>query len=139
MPKPRLTATTTVEVTNEVKLAPQARRMLLDRLEEHERHAKVVKELSGKPTKKNPEGGRLRRIAAEVQDLFRKERVGKALIEGTNIDRHRAKLVMGERKVFDQMGFMKAHGLTQADFDEFTETVPTEAYLKITHGEDDEE
>jgi hypothetical protein len=139
MPKPRLTATTTATVTNEVKLAPQSRRMLLDRLEEHERLSKQVKELNGKKTKKNPQGGRLRRLADEVQELFRTEKVGKALIGGTNIDRHRAKLVMGERAVFDQQGFMKKHGLSQADFDAFTELVPTEPYLKITHGDEEDE
>mgnify|MGYP001573553865 CR=1 FL=1 len=132
---PKLQLTTTAAVVTEVKLAPQARKMLLERFEEHEKLAKVVKAAQG--TKKKP--GRMRRIADEVQELFRAEKQGKALLAGTALNEHRVKLVMGTRKVFDQMGFMKKHGLTQEDFDEFTEEVDSEPYVKISHGKDDDE
>lgn len=135
MPKLALKAMTATVVTAEVKLVPTARKMLLERFEEHEQLAKVVKAAQG--TKKKP--GRMRRIADEVQDLFRREKQGKALLAGTALEHHRVKLVMGTRKVFDQMGFMKKHGLAQADFDEFTEEVDSEPYVKISHGKEEDE
>jgi len=139
VPKLSLKATTATTVVTEIKLAPQARKMLLTRLEEHERIAKQVKELAGKKTKKNPEGGRLKRIEAEVSELFRKEKQGKALLAGTKLDRHDLKLVIGKTKKFDQQGFMKKHGLGQADFDEFTTYSDNEPYIKFTHGDEDDD
>ena len=135
MGRVKLTATTTVETTNEVRLSPMARKMLLDRCEEHAKLAKVVSDIKG--TKKHL--GRMRRIADEVQTLFRAEKQGKALLAGTALEGHRVKLVMGSRAVFDKAGFMKKHGLSQADFDEFTESVDSEPYVKISHGGDEED
>ena len=133
--KIKLQATTTIAVVEEVKLAPQARQMLLQRLEEHARLALIVKDAQG--TKKHP--GRMRRIADEVQELFRKEKQGKALLAGTSLDGHKVKLVIGSRKAFDQMGFMKKHGLSQADFDAFTTETDNEPYIKMSHpGSEDE-
>lgn len=128
MPKPKLQATTTVAVTQTVKLSPQARKMLLERVEEHARLAKQVQEIQG--TKKNP--GRMRRIKEEIQELFIKEKQGKALVDGTEFEGHRIKLVTGTSSKFDKLGFMKKHGLTQADFDEFTEYKDNDPYIKIT-------
>lgn len=135
MPKLKLTATTTVETTTEVKLVPTARKMLLERFEEHAALAKIVKDAKG--TKKHP--GRMRRIADEVQELFRKEKQGKALLAGTALEGHRVKLVMGKRNVFDKVGFMKAHGLTAEDFAAFTTESDNEPYVKISHGDDDDD
>ena len=134
MPKPSLKATTETTVVMEVKLAPQARKMLLSRLEEHEQLATQVREIKG--TKKKP--GRLKRIEEEVSELFRKEKAGKALVAGTKLENHQMKLVIGKTKKFDQMGFMKKHGVTQADFDEFTDYKDNEPYIKFTHGNDDD-
>lgn len=140
MPKMKLAVTTTTAVTTAVALKPTVRRMLLDRLEEHAKLQKQVTELSGKKTKKNPLGGRMKRLEAEVQELFRKEKQGKALLAGTELDGHKVKLVMGRTKKFDAEGFMKKHGLSQADFDEFTDYTDNEPYVKFTHpGDDDAE
>jgi hypothetical protein len=109
--------------------------MLVERLEEHQRISRQVRELKG--TKKKP--GRLYRIAEEVEELFRKEKQGKALREGTSLDGHDMKLVIGKSKKFDQQGFMKKHGLSQEDFDEFTDYTDNEPYIKFTHGDDDDE
>ena len=136
MPKPSLRATTATVVTTNVKLAPKTRAMLLERLQEHQRLAATVKELKG--TKKVP--GRMRRIEDEVQTLFRKEKQGQALLDGTELEGHRMKLTTGKTKVFDQTGFMHKHGLSQADFDEFTSYKDNEPYVKFTHpGEKDDD
>ncbi len=131
--KTSLVATTVATVTTDVKLQPKTRVMLMERLHEHERLVAQVKDLKG--TKKKP--GRLYRIESEVVDIFKKEKQGKALLAGTSIDGHSLKLVIGKTKSFDQMGFMKKHGLSQADFDEFTTYKDNEPYVKFTHpGED---
>ncbi len=124
-------ATTTVQT--ELKLSVQARRMMLERLQEHQTLAATVK--SAKGTKKNP--GRMKRIEDELDTLFIKEKQGKALLEGTELAGHTMKQVLGKRKVFDQAGFMKKHGLSQADFDEFTTYEDNEPYIKITHPDDE--
>lgn len=134
MSKLALKATTEVTVVNEVKLSPQARKMLLTRLEEHAELANQVRILKG--TKKKP--GRMRRIEEEVSELFRKEKQGKALLAGTKLEDHSLKLVIGKSKKFDQMGFMKKHGLSQADFDEFTTSSDNEPYIRFSHGDDDD-
>lgn len=135
MPKLKLTATTTQTATVEVKLAPQVRTMIAQRAEEHAKLAIQVKDIKG--TKAKP--GRMKRIEEEVTALFKKEKQGKALLNGTAINGHKLKLVIGTSKKFDQLGFMKKHGLTQADFDEFTEDVDNTPYLKMTHPGEDEE
>lgn len=119
-------ATTTVVET--VNLKPTARQMLLARFEEYGKLAAVVLEAKG--TKKKP--GRMRRIADEVAEIFRREKQGKALRNGCKVGDVGVKLVAGTRSVFDKVGFMKKHGLTQADFDEFTETADNEPYVRIT-------
>jgi hypothetical protein len=127
-------ATTTA--TTELKLDVNLRRMLLERLIEHQQLAETVKAAKG--TKKKP--GRMKRIEDEVDTLFIKARQGKALLEGTELGGHKMKQVLGKRKVFDQLGFMKKHGVTQEDFDEFTTYVDNDPYIKITHpGESEEE
>lgn len=135
MPRPSLKATTEATVVTEVKLQPKARAMLMERMTEHDRLAKQVKDIKG--TKKHP--GRMKRIEDEVVNLFKKEKQGRALLDGTSLDGHGVKMVLGKTKVFDQMGFMKKHGLSQEDFDEFTEYKDNEPYVRFTHpGEDDE-
>lgn len=130
----KLVATTVATV--EVKLSPKARTMVLQRCKEHAALAGQVKDIKG--TKKKP--GRMKRIEAEVDAIFTKERQGAALLDGTSIDGHKLKMVLGKRKDFDQLGFMKKHGLTQEDFDEFTTEKDNEPYIKITApGESDGE
>jgi hypothetical protein len=128
MPKAKLVATTTVEVTTDVKLSPKVRQMIVERCEEHARLSKQVKEIEG--TKKKP--GRMRRIKKEVEELFTKDGQGKALLDGTDINGHSIVMVTGSRNVFDKLGFMKHHGLTEADFAAFTTEEDNEPYLKIT-------
>ncbi len=138
MPKPSLSvapkATTTT--TTELKLDVNVRRMMLERLQEHATLAATVK--SAKGTKKAP--GRMKRIEEELDTLFIKARQGKALLEGTELGGHKMKQVLGKRKVFDQQGFMKKHGLSQDDFDDFTTYEDNDPYIKITHpGETEDE
>jgi len=127
---PRLTqiTTATTTATTEVKLSTTARQMLTQRLDEYGRLAKQLLDIKG--TKKTP--GRMRRIQDEVQELFRKEKQGKALRAGCKIGDTGVKLVTGERSVFDKLGFMQHHGLTQTDFDAFTEKVDNAPYIKIS-------
>ena len=115
--------TTTVETT--VKLAPQVRRMIVTRCEENAKLSGEIKERKE----------RQERLKGEVEDLFRKEKQGKALLDGCEIDSHKIKMVMGTSKKFDQLGFMKKHGLSQADFDEFTTEKDNEPYVRITSKE----
>lgn len=123
----RIKLQATTEVTQTVAL--KNAQMVLTRLEEHARLGKEIKERKG----------RQERIRDEVQDIFVKEKQGKALANGTELGGHKLKLVTGKRKVFDQQGFMKKHGLTQADFDEFTDYNDNEPYIKLTApGEKDE-
>jgi hypothetical protein len=126
----------TTTVTETVKVGTRIRQMLTERLNEHAKlHDRVA---ADKGTKKKP--GRMKRIEDEIQELFRKEKQGKVLLGGTELDGHKMKVVIGHSSKFDKMGFMKKHGLTQADFDEFTDVVDNEPYLKITHpgAEEDE-
>ena len=126
MPRTKLVATTVATV--EVKLSPRARQMVIQRCKEHAQLAAQVKDIKG--TKTHP--GRMKRIETEVDALFMKEKQGQALLDGTSIDGHRIKLVMGSRGVFDKHGFMKKHGLTEADFDAFTTLHDNEPYLRIS-------
>lgn len=133
MPRQRLVATTTAQL--EVKLSTSARVMLRKRCAEHASLAKQVAEIKG--TKKKP--GRMKRIEKEVDALFTKEGQGKALLDGTTVDGYKLKMVLGSRSVFDKLGFMKKHGLTEADFEEFTTSQDNEPYISIkAPGEEDE-
>ena len=127
------TATTTVQA--EVRLSPSARRLFIERCEEHRKLREQVSAIKG--TKKKP--GRMKRIESELDTLFTAEKQGKALVDGTEIAGHRLKMVLGHRSVFDKIGFMKRHGLSAADFDEFTTTEDNAPYIKISaEGEEDE-
>lgn len=135
MPKLSVTPQLTTSTKVEVKLSPAARRMLIERCEEHQKLREQVAFIKG--TKKKP--GRMKRIEAEVDALFTKEKQGAALLDGTEIGQHRVKMVQGSRSVFDKLGFMKKHGLTQADFDAFTTKEDNAPYIKISaDGEEDE-
>lgn len=128
---PQLTTTTKVEV----KLSPAARRMLIERGEEHKKLRALVADAKG--TKKKP--GRMKRIEAEVDALATKEKIGSALMDGFEVGGHRFKMVLGQRSVFDKLGFMKKHGLSADDFEEFTTKEDNAPYIKISaEGEDDE-
>jgi hypothetical protein len=128
---PQLTTTTKVEV----KLSVQARRMLIERGEEHKKLRALVADAKG--TKKKP--GRMKRIESEVDALATKEKIGAALIDGFEVGGHRFKMVLGQRSVFDKLGFMKKHGLDEDDFQEFTTKEDNAPYIKISaEGEEDE-
>lgn len=128
MPKLSTTVTATTTVTTAVKLTPKVRQMIKARCIEHAQHAATVADLKG--TKKKP--GRMKRIEREVEELFVTADQGAALLGGTDIDGHKLKMVCGKSKRFDQLGFMKKHGVTQADFDEFTTYEDNEPYLRMT-------
>lgn len=122
MGKLALKATTETTVTTEVKLKPQTRTMVLARAEEH---ASLATDIKGKKERQE-------RIRGEISDLFRKDKQGKALLEGTKLAGFGLKFVEGHTSKFDKVGFMKKHGLSQEDFDEFTESVPKKGYVKVT-------
>lgn len=130
MPKLKLALTTEVTTVTDVKLKPHVRQMIKTRCEEHAGLAVVAKD-----TKR-----RMKAIDAEITGLFKKEKQGKALLDGTKLDSHGMKLVIGKTKKFDQLGFMKKHDVTVEDFEEFTERIDNTPYLKFTHpGEKDED
>lgn len=132
--KQELRASTTEVV--EVKLTTKIRTMLTERLTEYARLASQVRDIKG--TKKKP--GRMRRIEDEVEELFRKDKQGKALVKGCRVEGFGVKRIAGQHSVFDKLGFMAKHGLTQADFDEFTTSEDNKPYIKITApGQDDDE
>lgn len=120
----RISLQATTTVTTEIKLEPKIRQMVVQRCEEHAGLGRVISESKG----------RQKRIQSEVQELFKKGKQGKALASGTKLADHSLKMVFGSRKKFDQIGFMKKHGLSQADFDEFTETLDNSPYLRISSG-----
>lgn len=119
---------TTVATTTQVNLDVKSKQMLDARLKERAEITVWEKEKIG--TKDNP--GRRRRIDDEIQDIFRAAKQGKALVNGVSVDGTSLVLVVGTSKKFDQIGFMKKHGLTQADFDEFTSSSENDPYLKVT-------
>ena len=119
-------ATTTASV--EVKLKPSVRQMVLARCSEYRDLAIQVKTMKG--TKKKP--GRMKRIETEIDELFTKEGQGAALLDGTQLGVFGLKAVYGKRSVFDKLGFMKKHGLTVEDFEEFTTTEDNDPYIKIS-------
>lgn len=128
MPKLRTAPVATTAVMAEVKLSTKARQMLIERCREHATLAEQVRVIKG--TKQKP--GRMKRIETEVDDIFTKEKQGKALLDGTKVDGFGIKQAYGRRKVFDQQGFMKKHGVDMADFDEFTTYEDNEPYIRIT-------
>lgn len=142
MPKPSITATTTATVTTTVKLSPKARQMVLERCREHARLVAQRTEIDGKKaTKSKPEKvGRLKSLKQAIEAIFIKEGQGLVLADGVDIDGFKLKMTQGRSKKFDQLGFMKKHGLTQADFDEFTTYEDNEPYLGIkAPGDKDED
>ncbi len=129
---PRITQVPTVEATVEttttVELSVQARKELSKLL--FDRAQIVAWEKANIGTKDKP--GRKRLIDEEIAELFRRERKGKALVEGVRFDGTGLEIVTGTTASFDKIGFMKKHGLTQEDFDEFTTKKDNDPYLKVT-------
>jgi len=118
--KQTVQATTTVAVT--VALKPNTRMMVRQRCEEYAKLSKIEKEAKE----------RKKRISAEVDALFIKDKQGRALADGTELDGFKIKLVTGETSKLDTLALMKAHGLSQEDLDACTETTPNTAYVRIT-------
>ncbi len=130
------TATTKTVVETTVKLSTKVREMLLERAAEMCHIRDTVRELVG--TKKKP--GRSYRIRDEFYELFVKEKQGKALVKGCEVDGYSYRLKKGSRKVFDKAGFMEKHDLTEEDFDEFTTTADNEPYVEVRRvGEKDDD
>lgn len=128
MPKPSLTATTTV--TQTVKLDTRVKQMLKARCEEY---AKLAAQ-----TKANE--ARQKRIRDEVEELFKKAGEDAALEEGTEIDGHKVKRVRGKQSTLDKLGLMNALGLTPDDLASFYEDKPKKPYIQIkAPGEKEEE
>ena len=120
MSKAKISVTTAV--VTDVRLKPNTRQMVKARVEEHATLASKKKEIDR----------RQKAIRKEVDALFSKDGQGKALIDGTTLDGFKLVMVQGTRKVFDQEGFLKKHGLTVEDIAEFTTDEPNEPYVKIT-------
>lgn len=118
MPKLQAVVQTVVKLA----LKPTAKAMLVTRAVEY----------AGLQVQAKKIDARMDAIKHEVETLFVKEKQGAALMAGADIDGHKFKLVCGESSKFDKLGFMKKHGLTEADFEEFTEKVPKKPYVKVT-------
>ena len=138
MARPKLTAaaTTKTVVETAVKLSTKVREMLLERAEEMCQIRDTVRTLVG--TKKKP--GRSYRLRDEFYDLFVKEKQGKALVKGCEVDGYRYRLKKGSRKVIDWPGFFEKHDITQADIDAFTTVVENDSYVEVRRvGERDDD
>lgn len=130
MPKPKLSATTTVVQTTTVALKAHVKQMLKTRIEEH---ARLAAEITEKES-------RQKRIRQEVEEMFAKEGQTAALEAGTEIDGHKVKLVKGNTTTLDKVGLMQAVGLTPDELNAFYESKPKKPYIKISKaGERDEE
>lgn len=112
-----------VAASPEVALKPVARKMVVQRCEEHATLHTQIKELEA----------RKKRLGAEIVELFEKEGVDGALYDGTKVAGHSIKVVLSNSSKFDKLGFMKAHHLTEDDFAEFTSTTPKAPYVKMVH------
>ena len=111
--------TTTTETT--VKLAPKARAMILTRLQENAALATQIDALKARQD----------RLKDELEDVFRKEKQGKALADGCAIDGYKLKVVIGESKKLNQLRLVEL-GCDPAWLEEATETVPKKPYLLLT-------
>lgn len=118
MGKLKLETTTQVTATVNLKNAP----MVVSRCEEHVKLGKVVKDAQA----------RQKRIREEIPDIFKKDKQGKALVQGCEIGEYGLKLVTGKRKVIDWNGLMDDFGFTPADLERYTSEEDNEPYVKIT-------
>lgn len=129
MPKLKLVATTTTAVTTEVKLSPTARQMVLTRIEEHAKLAKEAKVIAK----------RLKAIKSEVDDIFGKEKQGKALLNGTELAGYKLKMVCGTQKNLDKALLVEL-GCDPEWIEDATTEVDKAPYVKITApGEKDDD
>lgn len=129
---PRITTTTQVIQTVDVRLRPHVQQMLKARCEEYARLNKQKKDIEA----------RMKRIGGEAETLLIDEDQVDALVAGTSIDGHRIKLVAGSSTRLDKDKLKRTHGLTQKDLDDCSTTTPSKPYIKITapgeKGGDDE-
>ena len=128
---PRNSISVTATQTTEVALSGRARVMLQERVEEHTKLAKAIKDAKA----------RQKRIETEVDTLFTREGQGEALFNGTDINGYKLKVVCGSTRTLDKQALMRAHGLDQADLDACTTEKPNKEYIKITPpgGKDEDE
>lgn len=119
----KLATQVTTTVTTEVKLQPHARKMIIQRCDEHARLHVQAKAIEA----------RKKAIGKEVREVFKMEGELDALLDSTRVGEHSMKLVTGMTSKFDKLGFMKKHGLTEEDFAEFTTEVPKAEYVRFTH------
>jgi len=130
MPRQRLEVTTTPEVVTEVKLAPKAKTMLNERLEEYGRmdaQEKAAKE-------------RKDAIKKEIDWLFAKEKQGQALVDGAALEGNKMVWVFGSQTTLDEKLLCELTGITPAQIAEAKVTKEKKPYLKITlKGDKDQE
>lgn len=117
--KQTLQVTTTAKV--DVKLAPKTRQMVVTRAEEHLKLAKIVREATA----------RQKRIRKEVEDLFVKEKQGKALANGVDLDGFKMKMVCGTTRRLNKEKLVEL-GADPEWLEEAMEETPNEPYVKIS-------
>lgn len=117
--KSSLQATTTATVT--VALKPTTRTMIKARAEEHARLAKTIREATA----------RQKRIRTEVEELFVKDKQGRALADGTELDGFRFKMVTGSTKKLNRDVLIEL-GCDPDWIAEATEETPSTPYVKIS-------
>lgn len=71
-------------------------------------------------------------IKADVQAKFDEADALDALVDGTDVDGIKVKLVIGSSRRLDKMKLMKRHGLTQADLDACSPEKPNKPYVRVT-------
>lgn len=71
-------------------------------------------------------------LKALVQTRFNDAEQLDALMEGTDVDGVKIKLVVGSNTKLDKTKLMKKHGLSQADLDACSKTTPSKPYLRVT-------
>jgi len=127
----RIAATTTVEQTTEVQLTPQLKRKLLTALRTYA--LKVAEMKSLKTWIEDQKGA--------VEKLFIEARETDALVNGTDIDGFRVKMVFPTSSKLDQKRLMElCPGLTPELLQEATTVKPGKPYVKVTvPGADDQD
>jgi hypothetical protein len=129
MPKPKLSLTTTTEVTTKLSVATKVLQMLKARCEEAVQLSAQKREIES----------RLDRLKGEVNELFKKEKQTDALCDGTQVDKYKVKLVCGTGKRLNHQKLIEL-GCDPAWIIEATEEFDKKPYIKISApGERDEE
>lgn len=121
MPRPGVSATTTVVQTTDVTLAPQLQQRLLVRLEEY---ARLNEEIAKRKSRQDA-------IKAEVDTLFVEAGEGNALMNGTDIGGYKVKMVCGLSSRLDKKRLVDL-GCEPSWLEEATITKPNRPYVRIS-------